>query len=329
MIVKSFELKKLDIKKYNFFLLYGNNKGLIEETLNNFIKPLSEKNFFIYEETEIIKNIENFEETISNKSFFEDKKIIIIRRTSDKIHNFFEKIIEKNLDDILFVLISEILEKKSKLRILFEKNKKTICVPFYEDNQQSLNLLAQNFLKKKKIFISQENINLIIERCNSDRINLYNELSKIENFSLNKKKIETEDILRLTNLSENISFNDLINNTLAKNKKKTLHIINENNFASEDSILILRILINKLKRLLKIQSDIRTKNNNLEKAISDYKPPIFWKEKDMVKRQIKAWDFKELEKLIYQTTDVEKIVKKNPTISTNIVTDFLIEQTNN
>ena len=152
MIVKSFELKKLDIKKYNFFLLYGNNKGLIEETLNNFIKPLSEKNFFIYEETEIIKNIENFEEKISNKSFFEDKKIIIIRRTSDKIHNFFEKIIEKNLDDILFVLISEILEKKSKLRILFEKNKKTICVPFYEDNQQSLNLLAQNFLKQKKNF---------------------------------------------------------------------------------------------------------------------------------------------------------------------------------
>ena len=80
---------------------------------------------------------------------------------------------------------------------------------------------------------------------------------------------------------------------------------------------------------MKIQSDIRTKNNNLEKAISDYKPPIFWKEKDMVKRQIKAWNFKELEKLIYQTTDVEKIVKKNPTISTNIVTDFLIEQTNN
>ncbi len=326
MIVKFFELKKKNLDKTKYFLLYGNNKGLIEETYVKEIKPIKTKNIFNYEENEIIKNVENFEETILNKSFFDNEKLIIINRTTDKIFKIIEEIINKDPDDITIVLISGILDKKSKLRNFFEKNKKTIIVPFYEDNYQSLNSLVYNFLKEKKISLSPHNINLIIDRCRGDRSNLFNELQKIESFSNNKKHILTEDIIKLTNLSENFEAAELVDNTLAKNQKKTLYILNENNFIAEDSILIVRTFISKLKRLLKIQTEIKKDYKNIDEVIAGYKPPIFWKEKDIVKKQIRILKQEELEKLLVKTNRLELSIKRNPSLSTNILTNFILEE---
>ena len=182
MILKFFELKKKNLDKDNFFLLYGNNTGLIQEIINQSLKPIKSKNIFNYEEDEIIKDVEKFEESIFNVSFFENDKLIIISRATDKILQVIENIVERNLIDLSIILISKGLEKKSKLRNFFEKNSKTICVPFYEDNNQTLFSLVQKFLLEKKIKISSENINLIVERASGDRINLYNELNKIEFF---------------------------------------------------------------------------------------------------------------------------------------------------
>ena len=173
--------------------------------------------------------------------------------------------------------------------------------------------------------MSQENINLIVNRSRGDRNNLYNELKKIESFTANRKKLETSDILKLTNLSENFDFSELIDNALAKNKKKTLYILNENNLSVDDTILILRIFLNKLKRLLKIQSEIKS-TNNIEEVMTNYKPPIFWKEKEIVKQQIKIWSYEEIQKLLIKIYNIEMLAKKNPSISMNIVTDFILEQ---
>ena len=326
MIVKSFELKKKNLEKIQYFLLYGNNKGHIEETYSEIIKPIKKASIFKYDENEIIKNIENFFESVSTNSFFENEKLIIINRTSDKILKIIEEIIKKELKDITIVLISGILEKKSKLRNFFEKHEEAIIVPFYEDNYQTLNLLANNYLKKKQIFLSTQNINLIIERCRGDRINLLNELQKIESFSKNKKNIKTEDILKLTNLTENFNASELVDNTLAKNEKKTLYILNENNFAAEDTILILRTFINKLKRLLKIQSEIKKNHKNIDEVIKNFRPVIFWKEKDLIKKQIKVLTLEKLEDLLLKSNDLELTIKKNPTISINILTNFILEE---
>ena len=325
MIVKFFEISKKNLNKEKFFLLYGNNSGLIEETLKKIIKSKAWKNLYNYDENEIIKDPINFEENIYNKSFFEDKKIIIISRTTDKIFEILNEKFEKNLDDVTIILKSGILEKKSKLRNFFEKNKNTICIPFYEDNLQSLNLLAQNFFKEKKISISQLNINLILERCRGNRINLYNEMKKIHNYSIGNKSIDTETILRLTNLSENFDITELVDNYLAMNKKKTLYILNENSFSSDDCIMILRIFINKLKRLLRLQSEIKIKKN-IENVISTHKPPIFWKDKDIIKKQIKIWSLDKVQELIVKVNNIELLVKKYPTNSINLVTDFILNQ---
>ena len=182
--------------------------------------------------------------TILSKSLFEPQKFIIIKRATDKILKIIETLHLKNLEDTTIILNSDNLEKKSKLRSFFEKNKTLVCVPFYPDNDQTLSKLAYNFLRDKKISISSSNINLIVNKCSGDRETLINELQKIEYFSKNGKKINSENISKLINLSENHSISELVDNCLAKNKKKIISILNENNFSNEDCIMIVRSFIN-------------------------------------------------------------------------------------
>ena len=327
MIVKYFDLKKKNIEKTNFFLLYGNNLGHIQETIEKILKPKLSKNLYKYDEAEILKNIKNFKEEIFNKSFFENEKLIILNRVSEKIVGLIEELIKANIDDLYFIILSKSLDKKSKLRNLFEKNSQIICIPFYEDTNETLSNIVEKFMKEKKIGISRELINMISERARGDRINLQNELTKIDNYTLNKKKLNFTDIVKITNLSENYSISELVDNCLSKNKLKILKIFNENKYNSEDCILILRTFLIKLKRLIKLQENINTKNQNIDSVISSYKPPIFWKEKETVKKQIMILDYNETQELISKTTEVELMIKKNPQLSVNITTDFVMSHT--
>ena len=326
MIVKSFEINKKKFENFRFFLLYGNNRGFIEEIIQNTLKPALPKNSYNYDENEILKNTDSFKNEILNKSFFENKKLIIISRVTDKIFKIIEEIIDLNLDDVSIILKANVLEKKSKIRNFFEKKKETICIPFYEDNSQTLSIIANNFLREKNIQISQQNINIIVERCNGDRINLKNELEKISALSKTNKKISSDEIIKLTNLAENFSISDLVDSSLVKNKRRTLNIINENNFVNEDNILILRIYLTKLKRLLRILTDVEIKKD-VDLVISTFKPPVFWKDKELIKKQIKIWSKKRVQNLIIKTNDLELKIKKYPSNSNNLITNFLLEQT--
>ena len=185
--------------------------------------------------------------------------------------------------------------------------------------------LRSIFSKKKNISISTLNINLIINKSSGDRENLLNELNKIEHYAKNRKKISEEDIAKLTNLSENYSISELIDNCLAMNNKKIINILNENNFGHEDCIIIVRTLLNKTKRILKLSYDYEN-NNNLDLTISSAKPPIFWKDKEIVKQQIFKWKPEDIKRLIFKINEIEILIKKNINNSVNLITDFLIEQ---
>jgi DNA polymerase-3 subunit delta len=323
MIFKSFEINKINKKINQLILFYGKNDGLKNEALNILIKD--ENNIQNYEEKEILDNENSFIENILSKSLFEKEKFIVIKRTTDKILKIVETLHSKNLEDITIILNSDILEKKSKLRSLFEKDKKLICVPFYPDNNQTLSKLAYSFLNKKKISISPSNINLIVGKCNGDRETLINELQKIEYFTKNGKKINTESISKLINLSENHSISELIDSCLAQNKKKIISILNENNFSNEDCIMITRSFILKAKKLL-VLSKIFETNKNLDLTISSAKPPIFWKEKEITKQQIQKWKPKNIKNLIYALSETELQIKKNINNSINLITDFILFQ---
>ena len=331
MIIKSFELNKLELNNYKFYLFYGDNEGSKEEAIKKIFEQKYLDKIYRYEEKEILDNIDNFFNSILTKSFFDNEKLVIINRATDKIRETIEGLIEKNPEDIKIILNSKNLEKKSTLRKIFEKDKSIICVPFYEDNNQTLNSIISLFFRNKKIPISQQLINVLIERSRGDRKNLNNELEKIDAYLLNKKNLNLEEIIKLTNLAENYNASELVDHSLAKNTRKTVTILNENNYSDEDNIIIIRTLLAKLKRLVKIHELVDEKNN-IEQAVSASKPPIFWKDKPLVIQQIRSWKKEHLKDLIYKTNDIELLIKKNSTIAKNILSDFIINnsrKTNN
>ena len=323
MIIKSYQINQINPKIHNLLLFYGKNEGLKNEIIKHIIRD--KKNINNYDEKEVLENEYNFVENILTKSLFDDEKIIIIKRSTDKILKVIESLNSKKLDGITIIINTDNLEKKSKLRSFFEKNKETICIPFYPDTDQTLSKLAYDFLKGKKISISQSSINLIINKCSGDREALYNELNKIDFYTKNGKKITTEDIMKITNLIENHSVLELVDNCLAKNNKKIINILNENNFNNEDCILITRSLLNKSKKILQLVKEFEN-NKNIELTISAAKPPIFWKDKEITKQQIKSWKPESIKDLIYKLTDIELLIKKNLNNSINFITDFILEQ---
>ena len=328
MIVKSFEINKINLKSLNFFLLYGENEGFKNQVIKKEFKNKFKGKVQKYEEKEILNNESGFFDTLNSKSFFEKEKLIIINRCTDKIKNIIEEIIERDIGDIKIILNADILDKKSKLRAFFEKNKQTVCIPFYADNSQTLSTIINNFFREKKISISQQTINLLVDRCRGDRQNLNNELQKIESYIVNKKNINPDEILKLTNLAENYNVSELIDGCLSKNLKKTINILNENNYSTDDCILITRTLLIKLKRLFKIKKELEV-TKNIDNVITSFKPPIFWKEKETVKQQISKWNLKQIENLIFETNNIELLIKKNSINSLNILSDFIVSSSNN
>ena len=327
MIIKNFELNK-NISKFKIFLLYGNNEGHKDQVINDLFIKNFKGQVERLEEQNVLNNYENYLAGLMNKSFFDENKIVIISRISEKIIKFIDDLLEKDIQDITIILNSNSLEKKSKLRNFSEKEKKIACVAFYADESKTLSFIASKFFRENKIPISQEGINIIIERSSGDRKNLENELEKIKFFSYYEKKITIDEINKLTNLAENFTISELVDNCLSKNIKKTIKILNENNYSTEDCIVIIRTLLLKSKRILNLKKEI-IENNDLDRTLSSFKPPIFWKDKPVVKKQLEKWSLKSAENLVVNINDIELLIKKNSANSLNIISDFILSTANN
>ena len=325
MIIKHYEIQNNLRKQVNCYLFYGLNTGLIEETINKRLKPIFSKNVFNYDESEILNNIDSFKESLLNKSFFEEDKLVIISRVTDKLLDLIKNLIEIKDLSLKIILKSNNLEKKSRLRNFFEKSKDLIVVPFYEDNYQTLLMLTQNFFRENKIKISSQNINYIVEKSRGNRISLKNDMQKIKIFSQTKSSIEFEDILRLTSSAENYNISELVDQCLVKNKKKTTNILNENISSTEDNILILKSFLYKLKRLKKLKIEFENKKN-LDLTLSSFKPPIFWKDKDIIKQQLNMWSLTDIQLYIQEINNLEITIKKNSQISNQIINNFINER---
>ena len=327
MIIKSYEIKKnkLIFLKNNFFLVYGENIGL-KKDIQNFItteikKEESNSETLSLYENEILDNEENFYNTIYSGSLFSNKKIIFVYEATDKIIEKISGVYNRYPDNIILLIFSKILEKKSKLRNFFEKQKKAICIPCYLDNEKDLEMIARLELKKNKISLSREVLNLLIEKSNSDRNNLRNEIQKIQSYSLNKNKLELDEIKSLINFSGDYKSDILINECLCGNINQYKKIISELYINTVNQILLLRILSNKIQRLLKIKKQENI-TKNLDTLINSSKPPIFWKEKPLVKKQLSIWNLNELKKIIKDINQTELLCKKNPQIANYIFINF-------
>jgi len=324
MIVKSFELQKRINKDINFYLLYGVNSGLIEESIENILKPIFSKNIHNFEELQIIKKPDDFKELIYNKSFFEEEKLLIINRATEKFFPIIDEIINTKTDKVKIIIKANILEKKSKLRNLFEKNKKTIIVAYYEDNYSSMLKLIENFLIKEKIRISKESINELINKSMGDRLNLINELNKISLLGHKNKQINNETISKLTNSSGEYNVSELVDQCLAKNKRQTIHILNEDSITNENNLIIIKSFLSKLKRLKKIKTELE-KYNNIDTILNSYKPLIFWKEKDLIKKQLNCWSLDQIKSSMQKINNLEWECKRYPQISKGLLQNYIFE----
>ena len=325
MILKQYEISKIKTNLFPIILFYGQNNGAKEEEILNLTRSNKDVKHSTYEEKQILDNYETFYNDIASESLFGDKKIFIIKRATDKLVKILEDILEKKFSNFLLILDSTILDKKSKLRNLFEKDKRLICIPFYSDNVTQLTKITNDFFKKINFPISQSNINLIVSKSNGDRGILKNELTKVEMFIQKDKQLNTSKLLKLINIAENLSISDLVDQCLARNNNKIMNILNENNFSSEDCIIIVRTFLNKSKKILKLTNEYE-KNKNLDLTISSAKPPIFWKDKEITKQQISKWKTENIKNLIYKLNEIEFLIKKNYQNSINLTTNFILEQ---
>ena len=324
MISKFYEIIKYK-NKVDIYLFYGENVGQKLDAVESNFRNFTKENTYKYSEKDIIQDNQLFFDKIYSKSFFEKEKLILISDITDKILDLIKRTVDADTSEIKVILLAKKLEKKSKIRNFFENHKKILIVPFYEDTPQTLISIAKKILTENKINLSPENLNLIINRSQGDRVNLKNELEKIINFCQNNKKLDTKDILRLTNLTENYSAVELVNNCLCKNKKNTLNILNENIPSSEDNILILRTFVSKLKRLRKLKLTLDN-NNTIDQAINSFRPPIFWKDKNIIKQQIKMWELNDIETFIIDLNNTESLIKKNPQVSNQIINNMILDK---
>ena len=327
MIIKSFNLKDLNIKS-DLFLFYGENEGHKEEIIKSYFLKEFDGEIIKYDENQILDNKNDFFETCLNESLFSNKKFILISRVTTKMYEIVTELLNKEIYNKKIIFNSAALEKKSKIRQLFEKEKKLVCVPFYEDNNASLFKIAANFFREKNISISSENINLIIEKCSGDRKNLYSEMNKIQNYCIDKKSINKSEIIKLINLYEKENFFELIDSCLSRNQIKVRKIINSSVFGKNDAIILIRSFISRLKRLIQLKN-LEMEFGNAKDTVENFKPPIFWKDKSIVQKQIETWSIKKVYDLLEEVNHIEMNYKKNSELSNNLIFDLILNTSNN
>ena len=328
MILKSYEIQRnpSNFLKYNFFLLYGENNGLKKEIRESIKVAISQQDTNIellsLYENDIIDNEENFYNSIYSGSLFSNKKIITINNGTDQIIAQVNNIVDKYPENVFLIIFANVLEKKSKLRNFYETNLKTLCIPCYLDNDKDLEIITIKELKKNNIDLSRESMNLLIEKSNNDRNNLKNEIEKIKSFSLNKKKIEIEEIKSIINFSGEYKSDSFINECLCGNIVQYKKILSELYSSAVNQIFLLRILANKIQRLLKMKES-ESDYDNIDSLLNASKPPIFWKEKPMIKKQLTIWNSNTLKTVISEINHTELLCKKNPQTSKIIFFNFI------
>jgi len=320
MISKSYLLENnIDQIDKNLILFYGENLGL----KNDFKKKIKSNNKKIkiinFTQDEILKNENFFFSEILNISLFEEEKIFFINYANDKIMPIIEEIEKKAAAEKVY-LFSDILEKKSKLRNFFEKKNICIAVPCYADNEISIKKII---LKNLKGFegLSAENINLIVDNCNLDRIKLNNELEKIFSYFTNKK-INNKELEKILDIRINDNFNLLKDAALNGNKITTNKLLSDTIIDADKNVFYLALINQRLNKIAETAQ--LSKTTNLEDAINRIKPPIFWKDKPSFKEQVKKWNISKIKLILKKTYDLEVKIKSDALIEKNVLVKKLI-----
>ena len=321
MIIKNYQLNINSelLKKYNALLLYGENEGLKKE----FIKKIKQENknteIYNFFEEEILKNNHLFYENIFNNSLFNERKIIFLHETTDKIFNIIDECLDKLDQSIKLYIVANNLDKKSKIRKLFENSKKDGIIPLYQDDEKTL---LNYIIKELDGFkgLTNEICNLIVLNSKLDRELIQNEITKIKTF-FNDKIIKKETLESLLNFKKESNFDEIRDSAIIGEKTKLNKLLSSNNLNKEDFFFFLNSLVFKFKKMKDLLS---SKDKSIESIIDNAKPPIFWKEKPILKKQLYIWSKKNIDKIINNLNETEILTKKNSQIESSIIFNNLL-----
>ena len=303
--------------KNKIFLFYGENEGL-KKDFKTKIKSVNQKAIINnLTQDEILKNEHKLFEKVFNASLFGEEEIFFIEQVNDKILELIKEL-EIKIQNQKIYFFAQILDKKSKLRSHFEKSKNLGIVACYKDNELNLKKII---LKKLSGYdgLIPENINLIINNCNLDRIKLNNELDKIQIYFNNKKIVKLE-LEKLLNQTDNEDFDEIRDSAFSGNKDKINKLLSDT-FFSEDKIFF--YLNNFNQRLFKLK-EIYKFDIPIEKAIDNLKPPIFWKDKPNIIMQAKKWNLNKVQILLKKIFDIEILMKRISIINRSAIIKKLV-----
>ena len=321
MIIKNyqFNINTEITKKYKALLLYGVNEGIKKEFIEKIKQENRKAEIYTFFEEEILKNKQLFFENIFNNSLFEESKVIILYEATDKIFNIVDESLNKLDEHVKLYIIANNLDKKSKLRKLFEVSKNDGIIPLYEDDERTL----LNYIKKELDEfkgLTNEICNLIISNSKLDRRLIKNEILKIKTFFINKI-INKELLENLLNQKKESDFEEIRDSAIMGERIKLNKLLSSNSINKEDLFFFLHSLIFKFKKMKDL---LESKEKNLEIIIENAKPPIFWKEKPILKKQLNIWSKKNIDKIINNLNITEILVKKNSQIESTIIFNNLL-----
>lgn len=314
MIYKSYLVEEnIKILKNNIILIYGENRGLINDLKTILIKEFSNE-IIRFDQDSLIKNPSIFINELKNVSLFEKKKVLFINNINDKILKLIEEI-NFNPENNKIYLFADILEKKSILRATFEKSDKCDVIPCYNDNEINIKKMIADKLAGYS-GITPKILNYFIEESGLDRIKINNEIEKVKTFFLDKK-ITYNYLEKLFNNKTEENFNEIKENALKGDKNLTNKLLSSTTIENDKLPLYLNILNQRLFKLKEIF--ILSKEKSINEAINSIKPPIFWKDKPNFQEQCKLWSLKKVNSALNITYNLEKNIKSDSTVNKEIL----------
>ena len=328
MILKSYlvEQNVEILKKYQSTLIYGENDGIKDDIKKTIKEKNKNSEIIIFFEEDVLKRNLLYE-NVFNQSLFSNKKIIFIQEASDKIIYKITECLEKENYNIQIYIFANLLDKKSKLRKLFEKNTKLAILPCYRDNDRTLINYINQDLKDYK-GLTGEITNLIINNSNMDRKIIKNELIKIKDFFIGKK-INKKEIFDILNIKNSNDFEEIRDKVLLGDIKSINKLLSETNILSEDAFFFLNMLNYRIMKLQEIIIISKKNNNNMDQVIQNLKPAIFWKDKPMIVQQLKKLNQKTLDQVLKEIGETELLMKKNSYLRNDVVIKDLIVKLSN
>ena len=323
MLLKSYlvENNTNSLKNYICTLFYGENNGLKIDFKNKIKHENKESEIINLFEEDLLNNKNILLNEFNNLSLFSSKKIIFLHEISDKVLNQIEEIINKRNEDVQIYIFSKILDKKSKLRSLFEKNKELAAIACYQDNERSLHQYISNKLRNLK-GVTPEIINFIMKNSYLDRGIINGEIEKIKTY-FTDNQIEKNKIESLLNIKDNENFEKVRDATLLGDKINVNKLIGEIRFQSEENFYYLNQLYLRFSKLLEVQ-DFNESIKNYEITLEQIKPKIFWKDKPAFLRQLKIWDIQKIQSAITDISNIEILMKTNSQIQNGILIKNLL-----